>query len=132
MACTCGCHTDTDEGECVCTPECIRGEPNLDDLDKHIEGRVLYDPEDPRRRLRYEAGWDICQATLTILREYALDCESEFFMGGHDEDLPQVRALIADFEALEKRVDKGEENEELTRLQEWLHRVANLVPYLWD
>lgn len=77
------------------------------------------------RRLRFEAGLDICFATLEILEEYAADCESEWFACIHEEDLVKVRDLIARWRAYEG----GDEDGWHTA---WLKDVADLLPRLWD
>ena len=83
------------------------------------------------RRLRYEAGLDICLATLQILREYAMDCESPWFACIHGEDLAKVRALIERGEHIQ-RDDDPEVMSDLPLWKDWLHEVADLLPRLWD
>lgn len=86
------------------------------------------------RQLRYEAGNDICLATLQILKEYAADCESEYFVCIHTEDdgdLALVKALIE----REEKIVAGEWDlyaGELSTQARWLHEVADLLPRLWD
>lgn len=90
-----------------------------------------------RRRLRYEAGIDLCLAALRILKEYAADCESEHFVAVHDEDLPKVRALIEKGERIERNeepypLDDNFGPGDLPQWRMWLREVADLVPFLWD
>lgn len=78
------------------------------------------------RRLRFEAGLDICFAALRILEEYAADCESEFFVCIHEDDLEQVRDLITRWQAYEGG------DPEMAWHTAWLKDVADLLPRLWD
>lgn len=99
-------------------------------LKLYTEGRWEIDG----RQLRYEAGNDICLATLRILKEYAADCESEHFVCIHTEDdgdLALVKALIE----REEKIIAGELDPyagELNTQARWLHEVADLLPRLWD
>ena len=94
---------------------------------QHLKGRWKIEG----RQLRYEAGADICHATLQILKEYVADCESEYFCAVHDTDLPQVKVLIERGEAI-IRGDYDLEPGDLPAWATWLRSVANLIPYLWD
>jgi hypothetical protein len=93
----------------------------------YLAGRIAYDGD---RRLRYEAGWDIALATLGILKEYAADCEGPYFACVHDDDLVVVQGLIADLERI--NAPDNVDTNELESIAAWLHRVADILPRLWD
>lgn len=93
---------------------------------EHLKGRWTISG----RKLRHEAGTDICLATLKILKEYVSDCESEYFVAVHEE-LDQVRILVD----LGEQIERGEVDivpGDLPAWAIWLRSVATIVPFLWD
>jgi hypothetical protein len=69
-------------------------------------------------------------ATLGILKEYAADCEGPYFACVHDDDLVVVQGLIADLERI--NAPDNVDTNELESIAAWLHRVADILPRLWD
>lgn len=77
------------------------------------------------RRLRFEAGLDICVATVRILEEFVADCDSEFFVCIHEDDRAKAIDLIT-------RWQRRDDDPEPGWYTAWLKDVADLLPHLWD
>ena len=78
-----------------------------------------------RRPPRFDACSLIVEQTRRLLEEYAEDCRGGWeagFWAEHDMELPWVDAAIA-------TMPDSAYNE---LYEEWLSRLAPLVPYLWD
>lgn len=87
----------------------------------HLAGRW----EISGRRLRFEAGLDICVATVRILEEFVADCDSEFFVCVHEDDRAKAIDLITRWQSRDDDPEPG-------WYTAWLKDVADMLPHLWD
>lgn len=95
----------------------------------YLRGRVSI----AGRRLRYDACTAIPLAVLAILKEFEADCRSPYFHCVQDDNLMVVHPLIAEGE----RLALGDFNDNVwdsdsEAWADWLRRVAEVLPRLWD
>jgi hypothetical protein len=95
----------------------------------HLRGRRAVEG----RRLRYDACSDIPLVVLAMLKEFVADCESPYFHCVQDENLAALRPLITEGE----RIANDEYDTEVwisdnVAWADWLRRVSDVLPGLWD
>lgn len=101
--------------------------PTTQEKEQYLSGRWEIDG----RRLRYEAGSDICHATLQILVEFLADTQSPYFVCVHpQENIDRVVDLIARGRDIVKDDDPNQGD--MDRWPAWLKDVADILPRLWD
>lgn len=103
--------------------------PTPQEKELYLAGRWEIDG----RRLRYEAGSDICLAALQILVEFLADTQSPYFACVHpQENIDQVVGLIARAREIIRLESECAEVNDMDLWPVWLKDVADILPRLWD
>lgn len=84
------------------------------------------------RRLRYDACSDIPLTVLALLREFARDCESPYFHCVQDQNLAALRPLLAEGERIANDEYDDAHISDNVAWADWLKRVCEILPGLWD
>lgn len=85
------------------------------------------------RRLRYDACSAIPLVVLAMLKEFAADCQSPYFHRVQEDNLDAVLPLIAEGNRIANDTyDTTRWISDNDAWADWLKRVAEILPSLWD